>query len=201
MHPGQTALDARWVVVDCETTGLDPNRDSLISVAAVGVQKCRIAAQDWFEATVRPESASARENILVHGIGRHRQAAGEDPAHALHRFLEFAGNAPRVAFRAAFDRIVIARALHSVGRRDAGRWLDLAELLPVIFPRPSGNAMDLDAWLTAFGIEHRMRHDALGDAYATAQLFQVALARAARQGFRGVSAVLRAAGAGKWMGP
>lgn len=198
--PGERAAAARWVVVDCETTGLDPHRDSLVSLAAIGVQGRRIEARDWFEVMVRPSSASARENILVHGIGRERQQAGEAPPAALAAYLRFAGNSPRVAFRAAFDRVVIGRALHAVGRRDAARWLDLAELLPVLFPRAAGKAMALDAWLGEFGIDHHWRHDALGDAYATAQLFQIALGEATRQGFRSVSGVLRAAEAGKWTG-
>ena len=196
----EPAADARWVVVDCETSGLDPNRDSLIALAGVGVRGQRIASQDYFEVTVRPDAASERENILVHGIGRDRQAAGEAPPRALNAFLDYAGVSPRVAFRAAFDRVVISRALYDVGRRDPGRWLDLAQLLPVLFPRPGGAATTLDAWLEHFSIEHYLRHDALGDAYATAQLFQIALARALRQGFRSVPAVLRAAGAGKWTG-
>lgn len=197
---GEAAAEARWVVVDCETSGLDPHRDSLIALAGVGVRGRRIASGDCFEVTVRPSAASARENILVHGIGRDRQAAGEEPVRALDAFLAYAQISPRVAFRAAFDRIVIARALHEVGRRDPGRWLDLAELLPVLFPGAGGSVTTLDAWLAHFGIEHYLRHDALGDAYATAQLFQIALARAVRQGFRSVPAVLRAAQAGKWTG-
>ena len=196
----ESAAEARWVVVDCETSGLDPHRDSLIALAGVGVRGPRIPSGDCFEVTVRPDAASARENILVHGIGRERQAAGEAPVHALGAFLAYAQTSPRVAFRAEFDRIVISRALHEVGRRDPGRWLDLAELLPVLFPGAGGSATTLDVWLSRFGIEHYRRHDALGDAYATAQLFQIALAQAVRQGFRSVPAVLRAAQAGKWTG-
>jgi len=196
----EAAADARWVVVDCETTGLDPHRDSLVSLAAVGVRGRRIGASDWFEVTVRPSARSARENILLHGIGRGRQEAGETPVAALATYLQFASNAPRVAFRAAFDRVVIGRALHAVGRRDAARWLDLAELLPVLFPRAAGKATALDTWLAEFEIDHRWRHDALGDAYATAQLFQIALGQAIRQGFRSVAGVLRAAESGRWTG-
>jgi DNA polymerase-3 subunit epsilon len=194
------AMEARWVVVDCETTGVDPDRDSLLSVAGVGVRGRRILTGDCFEATVRPPAASARENILVHGIGKERQAAGQVAADALAAFIAYAGDAPRVAFRAPFDRKVIARALRLAGERERGVWLDLADLLPVLFPRRGQASTTLDAWLSAFDVPHYLRHDALGDAYATAQLFQVALAEAVRQGFRTVRAVLRAGEAGKWTG-
>ena len=197
---GDGAAEARWVVVDCETSGLDAHRDNLLSLAGVGVQRGRIPAGDWFQVTVQPAALAARENILVHGIGAERQLAGEAPASALGAYLEFAGNAPRVAFRAAFDRTVIGRALHAVGRRDAARWLDLAQLLPLLFPRLGSVPTALDGWLSAFGIEHYLRHDALADAYATAQLLQIALSEARRQGFGSVAAVLRAAEAAKWTG-
>lgn len=196
----ESAVEARWVVVDCETSGLDPHRASLLSLAGVGVQRGRIPSGDWFSVTVRPSAPAPRENILVHGIGAERQMAGVAPASALGAYLDFAAQAPRVAFRAAFDRTVIARALHAARRRDADRWLDLAELLPVLFPRLGSAPTGLDGWLSAFGIDHYLRHDALGDAYATAQLFQIALGEARRQGFGSVAAVLRAAEAAKWTG-
>ncbi len=191
------AAQARWIVVDCETSGLDPRRDRLISLAAVGVRGRRISAGDVFCAVVRQEQPSDRENILIHGIGGEEQRRGEAPEAVLAAFFAFAERAPRVAYRAEFDRAVLARAS---GRRDPVPWLDLAQLLPVLFPARGKAATTLDGWLAAFAIAHPARHDALGDAYATAQLFQVALSECGRQGFGSVHAVLRAARAGRWTG-
>jgi DNA polymerase-3 subunit epsilon len=195
------AAAVRWVVVDCETSGLDAKRDSLISVAGVGVRGGRIPPGDLFAAMLRQDRPSGRENILVHGIGRERQVSGEAPQAALDGFLAFAADSPRVAYRAPFDKAMISRAARAVHRREDGVWLDLAELLPVLFPQPGGREeATLEQWLAAFGIAHPSRHDALGDAYATAQLFQVALSEALRQDFRTVGTVFRAARAGRWMG-
>ena len=193
-EPAETAC---WVVVDCETSGLDPRRDRLISLAAVRVQARRISGKDCFSRVLRQARPSSRENILIHGIGEQQQAQGETPEVALAAFFAFADRAPRVAYRAAFDRSVLERAS---GRRDRSPWLDLAQLLPVLFPARGSVATTLDAWLDEFAVAHPARHDALGDAYATAQLFLVALAECARQGFRSVGAVLRAARAGRWTG-
>lgn len=194
------AATARWVVVDCETSGLDPSRDNLLSVAGVGVRDGRIAPGDSFCATLRQEHPSERENILVHGIGRERQAGGDPPGAVIAGFLGFVADAPRVAFRAPFDRAVVARAARGAGRSEGGQWLDLAQLLPVLFPDRGRPEASLDSWLAAFGIAHPARHDALGDAYATAQLFQVALREAGRHGFHTVGAVLRAARSARWTG-
>ncbi len=194
----EPAAHARWVVVDCETSGLDPDRDSLVSLAAVAVKEGRISPRDSFSAMVRPERAAERDNILVHGIGEEQQASGAPPAAALPAFFAFAGDSPRVAYRAPFDQAFIARAARRAPRRDRGVWLDLAQLLPVVFPKRGTREATLDAWLAAFGIAHGLRHDALGDAYATAQIFQIALGEAMRQGFGTVGGVLRAARAARW---
>ena len=194
----QPAALARWVVVDCETSGLDPWRDNLIALAGVIVERARISASDAYAAIVRQETPSTRENILVHGIGHDRQVAGEPMPQALRAFLHFAGDAPRVAFRAAFDQTVLVRCAHAIGRRESRPWLDLAELMPVLFPDRGKIESTLDDWLAAFGIAHGSRHDALGDAYATAQLFLAALAEAGQHGFGTVGSVLRAVHAGRW---
>ena len=197
---GRRPAVGRWVVIDCETSGLDPQRDSLISLGAVAVRDGRISPAESFSATLRQERSSGRENILVHGIGGERQAAGEEPSAAVSALLDFAADSPRAAWRAAFDRTVIARAARAVGRAEQGLWLDLAELMPVLFPGRATAEATLDRWLEAFSIAHGARHDALGDAYATAQLLQVALREGSRQGFTTVGAVLRAARAARWTG-
>lgn len=194
------AASARWVVLDCETSGLDPDRDRLLSLGAVAVQAGRLSPADAFSAMVRQEQPSTRENVLVHGIGHERQASGAPSEAAIGAFLAFAGHAPRVAWRAAFDRAVIARALRAARLEETGLWLDLAALMPVLFPRRGAAEAPLEHWLAAFAIPHPARHDALGDAYASAQLLQIALPEAARQGFGTVGAVLRAARSARWTG-
>lgn len=47
--------------------------------------------------------------------------------------------------------------------------------------------------------EHRGRHGALGDAFATAQLLLVVLAQARRHGVKTLEALARTARAGRWL--
>ena len=194
------AAAARWVVLDCETSGLDADRDRLLSLGAVAVQAGRLSPGDAFSAVVRQEQPSTRENILVHGIGHERQASGAASEAAVAAFLAYAGHSPRVAWRAAFDRAVVSRALRAARLEETGLWLDLAALMPVLFPGRGVADAPLERWLAAFAIPHPARHDALGDAYASAQLLQIALAEAGRQGFRSVGDVLRAARSARWTG-
>jgi DNA polymerase-3 subunit epsilon len=168
---------SRYVTVDVETTGLDMRRDRVLSIGAVSVDAGTIDLARCFEVVLRQPESSSRDNILVHRIGGERQLAGEDPAESLVRFLEYVAHAPLVAFRAEFDRTMIDRALKEIlGTASQSAWLDLAELLPALYP--SNEYKTMDDWLRAMNIGMLARHDALADALATAQMLQVCLHQA-----------------------
>lgn len=181
---GNTAVAAlRLVVVDVETSGLDPTQDRLLAIGAVGLDRCLIRLQDSFEIILRQEVASDHGNILVHGIDGTTQRSGLEHPDALTRFLAFTGKAPLVGFHSDFDRIAINRAMRSaLGAVPVNAWIDLAVAAPVLYPEHAGTAHSLDEWTRLFGIDNPARHNALSDALATAQLLQVVLARASRSG-------------------
>ena len=194
------AAEARWVVVDCESSGLDPHVDRLLSIGAVGVGAGRIVLGDAFTVLLRQAQASDADNILIHGISGTEQLSGEAPADALAAFDAFAGDAPLAGFHTPFDRALLERAFRSAtGRRWRRRWLDLALLAPSLFPGLARGRTTLDHWLEAFQIDHPARHDALGDAYATAQLLLVLLEAARGQGLTSFRSVSGLADSGRWL--
>jgi DNA polymerase-3 subunit epsilon len=189
----------RYVVVDVETSGLDLRRDRLLAVGAVGVSRRRVVLHDAWSAVLRQAQSSPAANILVHGIGGEAQRGGEDPVPALLAFLEWAGKGPLVAFRAEFDQTMLERAMRErFGVPVTFAWLDLAFLLPALF---RGTTCDtLDDWLVHFGIDAGPRHDAAADAFATAQLFLVALAAADGFGMGSAGQLLAMQKAQRWLG-
>jgi DNA polymerase-3 subunit epsilon len=186
----------RWVVIDCESSGLDPERDRLLSIGAVAVREGRVDHADAFDALLRQAQASGVPNILVHGIGADAQLGGRDAGAVLDDFARYAGGGTPVAFHAPFDRALLERAMPGWKRR----WLDLAQLAPALFPARAGNCRTLDEWLAAFGIEHPARHDAAADAYATAQLLLVLLSEAERQGLADAGDLFAAERGRRWLG-
>lgn len=165
----------RWVVIDLETTGLDPARDEVLAIGAVGLREGRLPLADSLEIAVRPGRASARENILVHGIGAAAQLAGADPAEAALAVREYLADDPLVAYQAAFDRAFLDRMFARAGIGPLRNvWIDLADLAPAI--APGIRARTLDEWLAATRIEVAQRHHAVGDAWGTAMLFARLLA-------------------------
>lgn len=171
---------ARLVVVDVESTGLDIRRDQLIAIGAVAVQAGRIVLADSFEVILRQEEVSDRDNILVHGIGGQMQRAGLPPAQALLDFLDYLGKSPLVAYHAVFDATMIRRAMaRHLGLVCKRPWLDLAYVMPALMPDRAGSHKALDDWTALFGITNYARHSALSDALATAELLLAALPLAA----------------------
>jgi DNA polymerase-3 subunit epsilon len=189
----------RWVVVDVETSGLDPARDRLISIGALGVAGGAVDLADSFEVVLRQPRPSDGANIEVHGICGTEQMGGMEPAAALLAFLEFAGKSPLVAFNAPFDETVLARAsAASLGVRFSRRWLDLADVAPLAWPaRARGRG--LDDWLEAFRIPVAYRHRAIVDCLATAQLMVALQREAARLGAPTVGRLLSLSGQGRWL--
>ena len=165
---------SRWVVIDVETSGLDPRHDRLLSIGAVAVRSsagpARIVLADSLELLVFQDAPGSRPNILVHGIGEQAQRAGVPLTQATRELAAYVGDSPLVAFHASFDRAFVAAAMKGAGTgRLPDRWLDLAELAPAL--HPATRARSLDEWLDAFGIPIVQRHDACADAFATAMLF------------------------------
>ena len=189
----------RYVVVDTETTGVDLRRDRLIAIGAVAVERSRIALADCFETVLRQDKASPHANILVHRIGGQTQLAGVEPHAAMLAFLEFLGKSPLVAFRAEFDQTMIERGMRSIlGLPFRHPWIDLAFLLPALYP--GTECRSLDDWLLHFGLAGGERHQALADAFATAQLLQIALVAADRVEMGDAAQLIAMQKAQRWLG-
>ncbi|MFN5510981.1 MAG: 3'-5' exonuclease [Burkholderiales bacterium] len=166
----------RWVVLDCETTGLDPEQDTLISMGAVAIVDGAIRLSDRFERLLRPPTPSVVANVLIHGIGQQSQSQAEDPALVLQDWVRWLGDSPCIAFHARFDRGFLERATRQhLGRVLRSAWLDLAELGPSV--DAEARARSLDDWLDRYDIRVSPRHQASADALASAMHLQRWLAR------------------------
>lgn len=203
-HPAadlRVPLDrTRFVVVDVETTGLNLVHDHLIAIGAIGVNEGRITLSDSFEVVVQQKTVSNKGNILIHGIGGTAQREGMPPAEAMLRFLEYLGKSPLVAFHVTFDETMICRALRTHLNLDFKHpWLDLAYLMPALFPPLARKYRALDDWMGYLGISNYARHNALADALSTAQLYQVAIGSARQQNIEHYQALQDLEKAQRWL--
>lgn len=168
--------DTRFVVVDTETTGLDPARAELLAIGACAIVDEAVDLSSHCEVGVRPSAPSTTGNVLVHQIGHGRQALGQPLDAALAEWLAYCGRPVFVGFHARFDATVLARhARAALGIALPARWLDVGLLLRALYPGEGPSHPDLDYWARRFALPAAGRHGALADAYLTATLFLVIL--------------------------
>jgi DNA polymerase-3 subunit epsilon len=170
-RPNQLIRESRCVVVDVESSGLNISRDHLIAIGAVAVVNGRVQLDDSLEIVLQQAQVSAKDNILIHGIGGTAQREGVAPADALLTFLEYLGKDPLIAFHVAFDESMISRALKTfLGLNFRHEWADLAYIAPALYPQLARSHRSLDDWMRLFQISNYARHNALADALSTAEL-------------------------------
>ncbi len=186
--PTPQALDdtllerCRLIVVDLETSGLNVNRDRILSVGAVVVENGSIDLGSQYECTLFQENHRVTESVLIHGIAPSEVARGVAPADALLDFMAFADNGVFVAFHAAFDQRMLQRGLRqTLNTRLRHVFLDVAELAPMLYPEVTGRKT-LDDWQDYFQLRNSQRHHAAADALATAEILLILLSRARAQG-------------------
>ena len=172
----------RWVVVDLETSGLNLNRDQVLSIGAVVIEDGAVDFSQLFERTLQRSDTKLSPSVLIHGLGPSAIAAGSDPAEALLDFMAFVGDSPLLAFHAPFDQHMLCRALKdSLGYRLAHPFLDVADLAPLLCPDTTLREAGLDDWLNHFKLQAGERHHASADALATAELMLILFSRARQQ--------------------
>ena len=101
----------RWVVLDLETTGLNLNKDQVLSIGAVVIEDGAIDFSQQFERTLQCNQQKLGPSVLIHGLAPSAIAAGSNPAEALLAFMAFVGDSPLLAFHAPFDSHMLGRAL------------------------------------------------------------------------------------------
>ena len=165
------------VSLDCETTGLDPRVDDVVTVAAVRIRGDRILLSERFEATVRPEDArSSAAAIKIHRL-RERDVESAQPIHrVLPELLRFIGGRPLVGYYIDFDvRMLDKYALWLLQTKLPNPQIEVSSLY---YERkygnaPPGTAIDLSfaAILRDLGIPPLEQHDALNDAVMAAMIY------------------------------
>ncbi|MGK9416846.1 3'-5' exonuclease [Pseudomonas cedrina] len=174
--------DQRWVVLDLETSGLNLNRDQVLSIGAVVIEDGAVDFSQLFERTLQRAETKLSPSVLIHGLGPSAIAAGSDPVEALLDFMEFVGDSPLLAFHAPFDQHMLCRALKdSLGYRLTHTFLDVAEIAPLLCPDVPLREAGLDDWVNHFNLHVGERHHASADALATAELMLILLSRARQQ--------------------
>jgi len=162
----------REIVLDTETTGLDPLRgDRLVEIGCVEIFN-RMPTGQVFHCYINPERDMPEEAFAVHGLSTEFLAGQPKFAEVVDAFLEFIGDAPLVIHNASFDVGFINAELSRISRQQIPRDR-LVDTLLLARRKHPGVSNRLDDLCSRYAIDnsHRTKHGALLDAELLAEVY------------------------------
>lgn len=162
----------REIVLDTETTGLDPLRgDRLVEIGCVEIVN-RFLTGRVFHRYLNPERPMSPEAFAVHGLSDAFLVDKPFFRDVAPEFLDFIGSDPLVIHNASFDIGFINHELKLV-KRPLVEFSRVIDTLTMARRRHPGQQNSLDALCARYGIDNsrRSRHGALLDAEILAEVY------------------------------
>src|ERR1700692_4719772 len=162
----------REIVLDTETTGLDPLRgDRLVEIGCVEIFN-RMPTGQTFHRHINPERDMPAEAYAVHRLSSEFLADKPLFSHVVEEFLEFIADAPLVIHNASFDISFINAELDRIKRPQIVRDR-LVDTLLLARRKHPGVSNRLDDLCSRYAIDNsrRTKHGALLDAELLAEVY------------------------------
>ncbi|MEO0428051.1 MAG: DNA polymerase III subunit epsilon [Pseudomonadota bacterium] len=172
----------REIVLDTETTGLDPREDRIVEIGAVELMNHLRTGREY-HIYINPGRSMPTEAFRIHGLGDAFLADKPRFDQIVDDFMAFIGEAKLVIHNASFDMGMINAELLRLGRDRLPdtRALDTVAVARKRFP---GAQVSLDALCKRFGVDNsgRTKHGALLDSELLADVY-LELCGGRQQGF------------------
>lgn len=162
----------REIVLDTETTGLDPiNGDRLVEIGCVEMVN-RITTGATFHVYINPERDMPAEAFKVHGLSAEFLSDKPKFAEVADAFLDFIADDTLVIHNAAFDIGFLNAELERAGRPIIRRER-VVDTLALARRKHPGGPNSLDVLMNRYGIDssRRVKHGALLDSELLAEVY------------------------------
>lgn len=169
--------EVRFVVIDTETTGLNPKTDRILSIAGVEIVGNKIDVNQSFEFYIK-QNYTHHQSVAIHEITPGASALANNEERVLEQVLQLINGAVIIGLNVDFDYSILSQAYHrQFGFGLKNKMYDLLKMLPRAdshfahneFLKPQD--LSLDAICSRFRVPINDRHTAAGDALATALVF------------------------------
>ena len=168
-------LPNEYVCLDCETSGLNPKKDEILSIGAVHIKDNKILMRKTFNIFLKPSKNINVESIKIHHIRPVDLKNGIDAQEAIYQLLDFIGSRPIVGYYIKFDVAIISRYTKEfIGIKLPNKTIEVSSMYyKTIRKRSDYQFVDLrfDTILKKLDIPILGKHDALNDALMTAMIF------------------------------
>lgn len=163
------------VCFDCETTGLNPKVDDIVSIGAVKIKGNKILASQKFERMVKPQKALNKESIEIHRIRSCDLTFGEPIDDVIEDFLAFIGSRPLVGYYLEFDVAMVNKYIKpKLGIVLPNKQIEVSAIYHdfKIARIPQGNIdLRFNTIMEELKLPFMGKHDALNDAIMTAMIY------------------------------
>ncbi|MFH1709583.1 MAG: exonuclease domain-containing protein [bacterium] len=157
-----------YVIVDLETTGLNPAADEIIEIGAIKIEGKEI--KDVFNKLVRPEKRVPENIVDLTGITEDMLTNELPVKPVISQFVNFIGNSILVAHNAEFDASFLKINLKKWLSKDMENLVVCTMLISRdILPNLENHKLPTIA--RYFGLDIANRHRAIGDAELTYQIW------------------------------
>ena len=163
------------VVFDCETTGLNPKYDDIISIGAVKVKGNKILTNESIHLFVKQNKQINHESITIHQIRHCDLDSAISIEEAIEKFLYYIGNRKLVGYYLEFDVAMINKYIKPMfGITLPNKQEEVSAIYydKKIVTMPQGNIdLSFDRILEDLALPKLQAHDALNDAVMTAMMY------------------------------
>jgi DNA polymerase-3 subunit epsilon len=201
VDPGLPLTQIPFVVIDTELTGLDAKRDSVVSVGAVKMSGTRIELGRTFYRLVSPQASFNHRSIVVHGITPDDVVEKPRLEVVAADLLAFCGDRVIAGHFLTIDLGFLGREATAVRTAEWRRrsvdtfrihvWVEQQRHRHAAHYAPPEGELNLVSIAKRHGISVGGAHNALTDAFITAQLLQRQLRSLPGLGVRTLGDLLR----------
>lgn len=164
-----------YVCFDCETTGLDVQKDDIISIGAVIIKDNTIVSSKKFVKFVKPKTKLQIEAIKVHHIRECDLEEAEGIHDVVDEFLHFIGNRTLVGYYLEFDVGMVNKYIKErLGIKLPNKRHEVSAIYHdwKMEAIPQGHIdLRFDTIMRDLDIPHLGKHDAFNDAIMTSMMF------------------------------
>jgi len=169
------APQSEYVSLDCETTGLNPKKDEILSIGAVLIKDNKILMRKTFNIFLKPSKNINPESIKVHLLREIDLQNAIEPEDAIYQLLDFIGSRPIVGYYIEFDMAIISKYTKQlIGIKLPNESIEVSGIYYDIRKSTANYGfidLKFDTIMNFLDIPVLGKHDALNDAIMTSMIF------------------------------
>ncbi|MDI9642431.1 MAG: 3'-5' exonuclease [Archaeoglobaceae archaeon] len=183
------AKKTKFAVIDLETTGFNPKKDEILSLGIIPMTGLRIDLGESVYLLLKPKKFKI-SSMIVHGLDPKVLRDAQEFAKIADEVLKMLEGRTIVGHSVNFDCKFLEQKFRDFKRIKLENYyknkIDIA-ILEMVLAKFLGEPVNfenltLDALAGKYGITISFRHNALADAFLTAQIFQMQLLRVLKYG-------------------